>query len=74
MNISPDTSKKILELLNQSNAKELKSKMNNIDPNALLELFKKINPTDADIKKAEEKIKSMSVEELMGEVIRKMKG
>ena len=74
MNISSETQKKIMELLNHPDAVNLKQRMKNIDPTRLMELFRQINPTEADIKKAEEKIKSMSKEELAGEVMKKMKG
>ena len=74
MNISPETSKKILKLLNHPDAINLKNTMGSIDQNKLLELFKQINPTQADIKMAEEKIKGMTNEEIIGEVMKKMKG
>ena len=74
MNISPETSKIILDLLKHPDAINLKNKMGNIDQNKLFELFRQINPSDADVKMAEEKIKSMSKEELIGEVLKKMKG
>ncbi len=74
MNISPETSQKILKLLNHPDAIDLKNKIGSIDQNKLLELFKQINPTGADLKMAEEKIKEKTCEELIGEVMKKMKG
>ena len=74
MNISNETSKKIMELLNHPDANVLKTKMSKVDQNKLFELFKQINPTETDIKNAEEKIKGMSKDELIVEVMKKLKG
>ena len=74
MNISNETSNKIREILDTSGSKEIKEKMSKIDPNILLSLFRQINPSEADIKKAEEKIKTMSKDELLGEIMKKLKG
>lgn len=74
MNISNETSNKIKQLLNTADSNELKEKMGKIDPDMLMGLFKQINPSEADIKKAEEKIKSMSKDELLGEIMKKLKG
>lgn len=74
MNISNETSKKIMELLNHPDANALKTKMSKVDQNKLFELFKQINPTETDIKNAEEKIKGMSKDELIVEVMKKLKG
>ena len=74
MNISNETSNKILQMLNNPDASELKNKMSKIDPEMLLNMFRQINPSENDIKKAEEKIKGMTKDELLGEVMKKLKG
>lgn len=74
MNISNETSNKILQILNHPNSKGLKEKMENIDPKVVLEMLKQMNPSENDFKRAEEKIKGMSKEELLGEVMKKLKG
>ena len=74
MNISNETSRKILELLGNSEAKDLKQKMRSIDTNKLLEMFKQLNPTDADVKNAEEKLNQMSSSEIISEVMKNLKG
>ena len=74
MNISNETSNKIKQLLNTTDSNELKEKMGKIDPDMLMGLFKQINPSEADIKKTEEKIESMSKDELLGEIMKKLKG
>ena len=74
MNISNETSRKILELLSNSEANDLKQKMSSIDTSKLLEMFKQINPTEKDIKNAEEKLNQMSSSEIISEVMKKLKG
>lgn len=74
MNISGDTSKKLIEMLNNPNAQELRNKIGSIDSDKLMALFKQLNPSEADIKRAEEKIKSMSKDEMVSELIKKLKG
>jgi len=74
MNISDETSKKIFETMNNPNAAELNKIMNSVDKNKLFELFRQINPTEADIKRIEEQIKGMSKDELIKEVMKKLKG
>lgn len=74
MNISGDTSKKLIEMLNNPNAQELRNKIGSIDSDKLMALFKQLNPSEADIKRAEEKIKSMSKDEMISELIKKLKG
>ena len=74
MNISNETSRKILELLSDSEANDLKQKMSSIDTSKLLEMFKQINPTEKDMKNAEEKLNQMSSSEIISEVMKNLKG
>ena len=45
MNISGDTSKKLIEMLNNPNAQELRNKIGSSDSDKLMALFKQLNPS-----------------------------
>lgn len=74
MNISNETSNKIKEMLNHPDSQGLKNQIEKLDRNMIFQFIRQINPSETDIKMAEEKIKHMSQEELFDEIMKKLKG
>lgn len=74
MNISPEIAKKLSEIFSQSDKIDLKNALDNIDTAKMLEIFRQINPSDEEIRKAENKLGNMTKEEIMSELLKRMKG
>jgi len=65
------TLEKISQLINSSQGQNLKKQLQNIDKETLINMFTKMNITQKDVTEASEKIKKLSQDELIREILKK---
>lgn len=72
-NIDPEVLQKIADVLKTPEGNKLKSQMQNVDKESLMNLLTQMNMSQQDIVEASNKIKELSQAELMNKIFEKLR-
>ncbi|MBQ2897404.1 MAG: hypothetical protein IJE46_03655 [Clostridia bacterium] len=72
-NIDPLALEKISRLINSPGGNELKKQLKNIDRDSLMKMFGQLNVSKKDIENFSDKIKETSQEDLLNEILKKVR-
>ena len=70
-NIDPVVLQKISKMIDSGKGMELKKQLQNVDKEALINMFSKLNISQKDISDVSERIKNLSQDELLNEISKK---